>query len=393
MHAHQFLHKMLSPVMHLKRLNTLELLITGLMNDKKLSVTQLGRSLDTKAQEKNNIKRSDRFLGNRLVWQERFSIYKEISLSLIGTNNRPLIIVDWSHVPNTTCYILRAAFAAKGRALTLYEEVFPKRLENNPKVHRRFLNKIKKLLPNTCVPILITDAGFCKPWFKSVIKMGWDYVGRVRGRRCFRINDDKNIWHNYSKYRKSVTQRAPEYLGEGELTKDEPLKTHFYLTKLPKKYRVSLNKYKKKSGYKSDIEHAKAANEPWLLVSSLKRRAESIIKLYFFRMEIEEGFRDLKSSQFGFSFEHAYSVRIRRIQVLLMIAMLAAYILFFIGCVAENNKWQYKFQANTDKKKRVLSLFYLGCRVVKKKWEIIESGILNAMQMLQNSLAWRWEEI
>ena len=126
MHARQFLHKMLSPVMHLKRLNTLELLITGLMNDKKLSVTQLGRSLDTEAQEKNNIKRSDRFLGNSLVWQERFSIYKEISFSLIGSNNRPLIIVDWSHVPNTTCYILRAAFAAKGRALTLYEEVFPK---------------------------------------------------------------------------------------------------------------------------------------------------------------------------------------------------------------------------------------------------------------------------
>jgi len=45
-------------------------------------------------------------------------------------------------------------------------------------------------------------------------------------------------------------------------------------------------------------------------------------------MEIEEGFRDLKSSQFGFSFEDAHSVQIRRIQVLLMIAMLAT--LFFI---------------------------------------------------------------
>jgi hypothetical protein len=84
MHAHQFLHKMLSPVMHLKRLNTLELLITGLMNDKKLSVTQLGRSLDTKAQEKNNIKRSDRFLGNRLVFPSysRHRKIKPLSRSL-----------------------------------------------------------------------------------------------------------------------------------------------------------------------------------------------------------------------------------------------------------------------------------------------------------------------
>jgi hypothetical protein len=54
MHAKQFLHEMLSPVMHLKRLETLELLITGLMDDKKLSVMQLGRSLDNDAQEKNN---------------------------------------------------------------------------------------------------------------------------------------------------------------------------------------------------------------------------------------------------------------------------------------------------------------------------------------------------
>jgi Transposase DDE domain len=393
MHAKQFLHEMLSPVMHLKRLNTLELLITGLMNDKKLSVTQLGRSLDTKAQEKNNIKCSDRFLGNRLVWAERFYIYKEVALSLIGTNNRPLIIVDWSHVPNTTCYILRAAFAAKGRALTLYEEVFPKRLENNPHVHRRFLKKIKKLLPDMCVPILITDAGFCKPWFKSVKEMGWDYIGRVRGNKCFRINDGKSIWQNYAKYRQSITQRAPEYLGEGALTKEECLNTHFYLTKLPKKYRVSLNKLKKKGHYKSDIEHSKAANEPWLLVTSLKRRAESIIKLYFFRMEIEEGFRDLKSSQFGFSFEHAYSGKIRRIQILLMIAMLAAYILFFIGWIAEELKWHYQFQANTNKKRRVLSLFYLGLRVVKKKLQIICSAIINAIQQLQISLVWRWEVI
>ncbi len=120
---------------------------------------------------------------------------------------------------------------------------------------------------------------------------------------------------------------------------------------------------------------------------------ETIIRLYFLRMEIEEGFRDLKSSQFGFSFEHAYSIKIRRIQVLLMIAMLAAYILFFIGWIAEKNKWYYQFQANTDKKKRVLSLFYLGCRVVKKKLRIIKSAIFKAFQELRISPSWNWEEI
>ena len=110
-------------------------------------------------------------------------------------------------------------------------------------------------------------------------------------------------------------------------------------------------------------------------------------------MEIEEGFRDLKSSQFGFSFEHAYSVQIRRIQVLLMIAMLAAYILFFIGWAGENMQLHYQFQANTNKKRRVLSFFYLGCRIVKKKLLIVNAAILDALQELQNSQVWRWEEL
>jgi len=61
----------------------------------------------------------------------------------------------------------------RGRALSLYEEVFPKRLENNPLVHRKFLKKLEKLLPSSCVPILITDAGFGKNWFKSVIAVGY----------------------------------------------------------------------------------------------------------------------------------------------------------------------------------------------------------------------------
>lgn len=104
MHATQFLHEMLSPVMHLKRLTTLELLLTGLMNDKKLSVTQLGRSLEGKAQEKNNIKRSDRFIGTPSVWKERFLIYKKVCLSLIGPNKRPLIIIDME--PCTQYYLL-----------------------------------------------------------------------------------------------------------------------------------------------------------------------------------------------------------------------------------------------------------------------------------------------
>lgn len=391
MHVRQFLHNLLLPVMHLKRLQTLILLVSAVLSEKKLSVTHLGRSMKNDAYEKSNIKRSDRFLSNKQLHKERASIYAAIIMILIGSQKRPRIIVDWSHVPNTTRYILRAALVGQGRALTLYEEVYPKKLENNPAVHKRFLNRLKTFLPAACLPIMVTDAGFGNPWFKAVSDLGWDYIGRVRGKKKVFLKSDE-MWRSY----KEIGERATvdgEYLGQGELTKKNSLRAHFYLIKLPKKYRFRLNKLKKRSHYKKDIEHSKAANEPWLLVSSLAQARASVFRAYTSRMTIEEGFRDLKSSQYGFSFEQACSTKIKRIQILLMIAMLAATFAYLIGWLAEKNNWHLKFQAHSSKNRRILSLFYLGCRIIKKEFSITSKTFYAALNELPISLGWASGEI
>ena len=377
MHANEFLHTLLSPVMHLKRLETLKMLVSGLLRDKKLSTTQLGRSIESKVDEKHNIKRSDRFMSNKLLYEERTAIHKAVVRRLIPANSQPWIVVDWSHVPNTNRYILRAALVAKGRALTLYEVVYPKKQENCPKVHKRFLAILKKILPEDCRPVMVTDAGFCNPWFKAVSAQGWNYVGRVRGKKTFQLCGDKT-WTSYEAVGTKATKTGV-YLGEGNLTQNNSLLTHLYLIKLPKKYRVALNKLRKKSHHKTDAEHSKSANEPWLLASSLEKTPASIIKIYAHRMTIEEGFRDLKSSAYGFSFEKAYSTKIPRIQILLMIAMLATLIAYFTGMASENMGIQGKFQASSVKIKRSLSLFYLGCRVIKKQTVILMTDIIQSL--------------
>ena len=66
-------------------------------------------------------------------------------------------------------------------------------------------------------------------------------------------------------------------------------------------------------------------------------------------MQIEEGFRDLKSSRYGFSFEHTYSKKIEKIEILLLIAALTSFIAWVVGWVAEKEKLQYQFQSNTVK--------------------------------------------
>jgi len=383
MHVKRFLHNLLSSSIHGKRLNTLCSFVDVLIKEKQLSLTKLGRALKNKVQEKNNIKRCDRFLGNKHLHKERQGIYKKVAYQLIGDVKRPLLLVDWSHVPNTTHYLLRASLVAKGRALSIYEEVFTQQYENSNKAHRVFLKHLKSVLPEMCCPILITDAGFYNAWFRLVLREGWDYIGRIRGNVCYQLDDNKR-WEYYSDSIKKATEQG-QFLGSGTVSKADPIKTHLYLIKLARKYRTRFNKYKKKAISKKDKAYSKSAKAPWLLATSLENPSSSneIFFLYSKRMQIEQNFRDLKSSRYGFGFEYAYSKSIERIQVLLMIAMIATLIAYLTGLVAEVNQSHYQFQANTIKNRRVLSLFYLGCQIIKKriKFYIHNDKIFSTLRM------------
>lgn len=381
MHIQRFLHNLLPNSIHMKRINTLSVFVSALLTEKKLSLSQLGRSLKNKVQEKHNIKRCDRFLGNEKLHQERLCIYKTVSHRLIGNLKRPLILVDWSHVPNTNNHLLRASLVAKGRALSVYEQVFPKKYENSVKAHRQFLSNLRTVLPETCHPILITDAGFYNGWFRLVLKQGWDYVGRIRGNVCYRVEGNKH-WEYYCGSIKKATEQG-QFIGSGVVSKTDPIKTNLYLIKPSKKYRTRLNKYKKKGKSKKDIVYSKSAKTPWLLASSLERPSSELFSMYSKRMQIEQNFRDLKSSAYGFSFEQAYSKSIERIQILLMIAMVATLIAYLTGFAAEQNQWHLQFQANTIKNRRVLSLFYLGCQIIKKKFKprINYNNVLSALRI------------
>ena len=101
-------------------------------------------------------------------------------------------------------------------------------------------------------------------------------------------------------------------------------------------------------------------------------------------MQIEEGFRDLKSSKYGFSFEEAFSKKIKRIEILLLIAMLAALMAWLIEYIGEEKKLQYQFQANSIKSHRVLSLFYLGCQMIRRKVHFMFFELEKAFFGIQN---------
>lgn len=375
MHVKTFLHNLLSPVMHNSRCDALSDIVMGILISKKLQLTLVGRSLDSDISERSGIHKVNTFLANEYYHKYSKVIYNAFCSLLIGSKTRPLIIVDWTKLPNSNMYALRAALAADGRALTLYEEVHPKADENSPQVHKYFLRRLKSLLPKTCKPIMVTDAGFKNPWFKEVLKLKWDYVGRVRGRSHCKDKEDEDFIE--SKELHVLATVEPRYLGEKILTKKNSLSTHFYIVKEKSKGRKKLTKKGTPSKHKDSLSYSKGGREPWLLVSSLHGycAAKKIMKIYKTRMTIEEAFRDMKSSKFGFGMEDNKTLIPERLTTWLMLNMVACFLAWCEGREAEKNKMHYLYQANSIKHRRVLSFFYLGCQMIRKARKLLISSI------------------
>jgi hypothetical protein len=65
-----------------------------------------------------------------------------------------------------------------------------------------------------------------------------------------------------------------------------------------------------------------------------ERSAKQLVRLYRQRMQIEEAFRDMKSQQFGEGLERSRSRSAGRYTALVLIASLAAFVLWLIGTAA-----------------------------------------------------------
>lgn len=349
-------------------------MVDGVIHGKELKLTSLGRHLKINGKECSAINRVDRFLGNSFYQSQSLEIYRVITRKALGSMVTPLMIVDWSSIPGSHLTssgehcLLRASLTAQGRSITLYEEVHPKSKEGNTKVHREFLGRLKSLLPVDCKPCILTDAGFKNPWFKAVLGLGWDYIGRLNGSVHY---DDGTGFKPLSELFRQATSK-PQEIGSVVVAKTNPLTTKIYLYKKPAKGRKHRGKTGKILTNKQSRKNAKSNREPWILTSSLtgNQIEQHIIKYYKLRMTIEESFRDTKSQYYGLSLNENVTLNVKRYIVWLMLAALVAFIAWIVGYTAEKLKLHLDFQANTYRHRRVLSFFFLGCQVIRKKIDI-----------------------
>jgi hypothetical protein len=371
------------PSIHKKRLNSLILATKSILDGAELTLTKIGRSLDANTTVKHSIKRIDRLLGNHNLHREKDTIYKWHAALITQANPFPVILVDWSDVREQLRYMtLRASVAVKGRAVTVYEQAFEYKKYNSPNTHQFFLNKLQTILPEGCVPIIISDAGFRNTWFRQVESMGWFWLGRVRGEVSVKLPNQP--WCcNKTLYPEATSK--PRFLGECELAKRSPLTCSAYLYKSQPKGRKAHRHSRTCQKHSAGSVFLKGAKEPWLLVTNLHNsimNGVQVTQLYAKRMQIEESFRDLKSPAYGLALRHNRTRCTKRIDILLLMALLAEIIMWWNGLIAMQAKWQRDFQANTIKHLRVLSIPRLGREVRRHRryrineqqyrWAIVE---------------------
>lgn len=385
MHALKLLHKWLVdalPAVHQARVAAVFAGVEGLLLGRCLWLSEVGRHVSGTVDERHKIKRIDRLLGNRHLHAERQAVYRWLARLLVGSCRHPCIIVDWSDVDAAkTLYLLRAAVCVGGRALPVYEEVHQR--YHHVRDTRAFLAHLAEVLPDGCRPIVVTDAGFRRPWFEVIEARGWYYVGRVRNRDYARFPEDAEWFPAKTLY--AQANARPRALGALWLPRSAPFLTRAYLyRKAPKGRTRRTCDGRRRVGHGSR-KHARREREPWLLVSNLpstRHAAKRVVAIYRDRMSIEEAFRDLKAYRHGFAFRSNRGRDPRRVANLLLLAALAMLALWLIGLAGIQRGLDRNLQANTERRRRVLSVLFIGKRLFYQRIRLRRGELVEALAQM-----------
>lgn len=352
--------------MHSKRRDALWRVVAGLLKGQELWLTELGRSLSGPASIKHRVKAVDRFVGSAGVQADISKIYAALANLLLRFTDRPVLLVDWT-AAESGFHTLSAKIAFAGRALSILSRTYPERKKANPDVEREFLNELKQVIPQRCRPVLVTDAGFLFKWIDSVRAIGWDYVGRVRLKKILLSIDGRCI-RLAEAYK--LANRKPRNLGTVSVGKGNPRTHRAILSAKPKtngRYRLGRKGKPLQGGTARSCRDA--AREPLLLITSLSQRPRIVVDIYRMRMQIEQTFRDLKSYRYGWSTRHIRTTQAGRIDVLLLVAALAAVAMHLLGLTVRGRALARGLQPNTERRRNVFSTFFLGKLVLQQELE------------------------
>lgn len=342
------------PRVHAKRLASVQWAVTAAVAGGRVGLTAIGRSARGRCGAKHSIKRADRLVGNEKLFADHDRFFRWLIDVLIDGFARPVVLVDWTGAGDQR-HTLVAALAHEGRALPILFEVHDNEQFGKTHIEGAFLERLRRLLPDGCRPVLVTDAGFRSDWIRAAEANDMDFVTRVPGYTKLGLAG----WPTAETVAAAAGDQATDF-GLVSMTKGQRVPVR--LVRAPR-YRPPAHPRKrpKRPGPRRTRAVRRAATQAWVLATSLDHgSAEDILGFYALRMQIEEQFRDNKSHRFGLALRYARGSTRTRYANLTLIACLAAVALTLTGRIVERVGLQRRYQANTERKRRVLSFGYLA---------------------------------
>jgi len=339
-----------------------------------LTLTEIARHWPDAMHVAAPLKAIDRLLRSAPLTRHRCALYSAMAHWLIR-QERPVIVVDWSDLKADGSFkLLRAGILSRGRTITLWEEVHPEKQALNAAVENAFIGTLATLLPAHCRPIVVTDAGFRRPWFRAITAQGWDYVGRLRSNARMQPQDadptDDTQWVACADLHELVSPSHIRELGPFRLCRTRSLDVRAILHAASNKGRHATTARGVRRSDTASQDAARAACEPWVLVTSLSTQAATtleVVRLYARRMAIEESFRDLKSGALGAGFEHSLTRKDGRLANLLVLFALVQFTAWLLGWCEEQQGRGRRLEANLKSGRRHYSTIRLGMEVLKRR--------------------------
>lgn len=345
---------------HASRREVLLRSVEALVIGHRLTLTNIARSWPGATFIHAPLKALDRLLSNRHMQAHRLALQRDIARYLLR-GPMPEVIIDWADLKGDGLwYLLRASVPVGGRTITLLDQVYRITEQNTSKAHQHFLTCLKGIVGNKQRLVMISDAGFRSDWCRAVRAMDWHFIGRLRHitKVCQGVT---TVWQPCRQLHDQASAKAQD-LGNYHIVQGHPWEVRLVIVKRASRQRHTINRNGTSPQHRDAKRHRKGAQEPWLLHTSLSAPqacASKIVKMYAKRMQIEEAFRDLKSSRFGVGLEHSQSRKQERLHILLLLQTLAEFAAWVTAITAKLTQ-HYRPVARQMKQRLKYSMQRLG---------------------------------
>ena len=330
-----------APTLRLSQAKTLSVLVSAALTIHRVSVSQIGRLIRGAATCKARIKQAERFIANqRIEVSDGMRGVVERLLRKWGKKKKLLVAFDWTQIRDF--HTLAACAVIQGRAVPLLWASFQEwefhKSQNN--IEEGLLRALRTMIPASVNVVLLADRGFGRTELaRTCQEIHLSYVIRIKSDVCIRGRQFTGKLLDFP-----IRKGDAHLLTGVDYRKTDPVRQNLVVA------------WKKNLPPRHD--------EPWFLMTDLKRDPWKLTELYGRRMTIEECFRDQKNRRNGFALRQIQLTKPDRVDRLLLILVLAYLLLIGLGLIARQ-RYRPSAWCNTNNP-RQCSAFTIGRHMLEQ---------------------------